>query len=134
MTQEHAALQFYQEAEGHILYLSQKARSFRIFDRLGRFSVSQKCRTTTVVLTGEAMTVGEAAAAMEATATATTAMAVETATVAEIAMAVEEALVDTESKSKFHCVENKGKCFLCFVFEYVLNRDKFVDLVFSVLS
>ena len=111
--QEHAALQ---EAKGHVLYLSQIACSFHIFDRLDRFSVSQKCRTTTVVLTGEAMTVGEAAvAAMEATATATTAMAVETATVAEIAMAVEEALVDTESKSKFYCVENKGECFF-FVF------------------
>ena len=71
------------------------------------------------------MEAAAAAAAMEATATATTAMAVETATVAEIAMAVEEALVDTESKSKFNCVENKGECFffvcVCFVFEYVVG-------------
>ena len=112
MTQEHAAL--FQEAEGHFLYLSQRARLLRVFDRLGRFSVSLKCRTTTAVLTGEATTVGGAAAAMEATATAMTAMAVETATVAEIAMAVEEALVDMESKSKFHYVENKGECFFLF--------------------
>ena len=105
------------------MYLSQRARSFRVFNRLGRFSTSLKCRTTTAVLTGEATTVGEAAAAaMEATATGTTAMVVETATVAEIAMAVEEALVDTESKSKFHCVKNKGEYFfVCFVFEYVVG-------------
>ena len=91
MTQEHAVLQ----ERGH-----QRAHSFFVFFyRLGRFSVSQKCPTTTAVLIGEATTVGEAAAAMEATVTATTAMAVETATVAEIAMAVEAALVDTESKS-----------------------------------
>ena len=121
MTQEHAALF---QAEGHFLYLSQRARSFRVFNRLGRFSTSLKCRTTTAVLIGEATTVGEAAAAaaMEATATGTTAMVVETATVAEIAMAVEEALVDTESKSKFRYIKNKGEYFfVCFVFEYVVG-------------
>lgn len=65
------------------------------------FLCVSKCPTITAVLTGEATTVGGAAAATEATATATTAMAVETATVAEIVMAVKVALVDTENKSKF---------------------------------
>lgn len=74
---------------------------FAIFDYVVFFFRLSKCRTTTAVLTVEAMTVGEAVVAMEATAMATTAMAVGTATVAEIAMAVKAALVDTANKSKF---------------------------------
>jgi hypothetical protein len=78
------------------LFFSQS--SFVLIDLVVSF-VSQRCRTTTAVLTGEATTVGGAVAAMEATATATTAMAVGTGTVAEIVMAVK---VDTESKSRFY--------------------------------
>ncbi len=89
---------FFDQEAKRSLFFSQS--SFVLIDLVVSF-VSQRCRTTIEVLTGEATTVGGVVEAMEATATATTAMAVGTDTVAEIVMAVK---VDTESKSRFYWI------------------------------